>query len=162
MTAKKITENIKSKDLVKYRDLVLATIEYNIQIYSKENIAGVSEIIEHFLSLKPQIEEHFEKGRLTKLKQWFRDLTETVIASNDVKFNTYLKDQTGYDLDIFKSFNQKVEKIITKGKITNDDQFYELRNYLDQLEGIEPVDNDKIKIIDRILFKYEQKNKTNA
>ena len=157
MTAKKITENIKSKDLVKYRDLVLATIEYNIQIYSKENIAGVSEIIEHFLSLKPQIEEHFEKGRLTKLKQWFRDLTETVIASNDVKFNTYLKDQTGYDLDIFKSFNQKVEKIITKGKITNDDQFYELRNYLDQLEGIEPVDNDKIKIIDRILFKYEQK-----
>ena len=41
-----------------------------------------------------QIREHYQKGRLTRLKQWFRDLTEMQVETRDLKFNKYLQDLT--------------------------------------------------------------------
>ena len=113
--------------------------------------------IEHYKGLKTQTEENFQKGRLTRLRQWFRDLTEMQVETGDLKFNKYLQDKTKYDIDIFKSFFQRVEKVTEKGKITTDNQFYDINTMVDQLCQTEPVDNKKIEVLNRLLSEYEQR-----
>ena len=59
----------KESELKKYRDLFLATIDY----YPDNNLMKIKtadfDSVEYFKSLKIQAEDHYKKGRLSKLKQ---------------------------------------------------------------------------------------------
>lgn len=79
------------------------------------------------------------------------------VETGDLKFNKYLQDKTKYNIDIFKSYFQRVDKVIEKGKITTDNQFYDINIMVDQLCQNEPVDNMKIEILNRLLADYEQR-----
>ena len=160
MISNKLNNDEKQAELTKYRELVLATLDYYID--NKEmHIKTVDfDSVQYYQSLKIQTEEHYQKGRLTRLKQWFRDLTEMQVETVDLKFNLYLKEKTKYDIDIFKSYFQRVDKIIQKGIITTDNQFYDINIMVDQLCQTEPVDNEKIEILNRLLSEYEQRKST--
>ena len=152
----KLNQENKQAELQKYRDLVLATIDYYLDNKELHIKTADFDSQKHYEGLKIQTEEHYQKGRLTRLKQWFRDLTEMQVETGDLKFNKYLQDKTKYDIDIFKSYFQRVDKVIEKGKITTDNQFYDINIMVDQLCQTEPVDNEKIEILNRLLREYEQ------
>jgi hypothetical protein len=157
MTDNKLNNDERQAELLKYRDLVLATIDY----YLDNNLMQVKtadfDSDEHYKRLKAQTEGHYQKGRLTKLKQWFRDLTEMQVETGDLKFNNYLQDRTKYDIDVFKSYFQRVDKVIEKGKIVTDSQFYDIGIMVEQLCQTEPVDNEKLEILNKLLGDYEQR-----
>jgi len=157
MSDKKLNKEEKQEELVKYRDLVLATLDYYIDNDGMQIKTSDFDSKEHYKGLKIQTEEHYQKGRQTKLKQWFRDLTEMLVETRDLKFNKYLQDKTKYDIDIFKSYFQSVDKIIEKGKITTDNQFYDINIMVDQLCQTEPVYNNKLQILNILLSEYEQR-----
>ena len=152
-----LNKNEKQAELTKYRDLVLASLDYYIDKKEMQIKTVDFDLTEHYKGLKIQTEEQYQKGRLTRLKQWFRDLTEMQIETGDLKFNKYLQDKTKYDIDIFKSYFQRLDKIIEKGKIMTDNQFYDIKIMVDQLCQIEPVDNNKIEILNKLLREYEQR-----
>ena len=162
MVDKKLNRDEKKEELVKYRDLVLATLDYYIENKEIQIKTADFDSTEHYKGLKTQIEEHYQQGRLTRLKQWFRDLTEMQVETVDLKFNKYLQDKTKYNIDLFKSYFQRVDKLIEKGKITTDNQFYDINIMVDQLCQTEPVDNDKIEILNRLLSEYEQRKSRQA
>lgn len=157
MTDIKPSKKEKQTELVKFRDLVLATIDYYLN--NKEMQIKIADIdsVEHYKGLKKQTEEHFQKGRLTRLKQWFRDLTEIQVETRNLKFNKYLQDKTKYDIDIFKSYFQRVEKLIENGGIITDNQFYDINIMVDQLSQTEPVDLEEIEKLNKLLGDYKQK-----
>lgn len=157
MTSKKLNNDEKQIELQKYRDLVLATLDYYID--NKETHIKTTDFDStgHYKGLKIQTEEHFQKGRLTRLKQWFRDLTEMQAETGDLKFNKCLQDKTKHEIDIFKSYFQRVDKVIEKGKITTDNQFYDISKMIDQLCHTKPVDNNKIEILNNLIADYEQR-----
>lgn len=152
-----LSKEEKQIELQKYRDLVLATLDYYLENKVMQIKTADFDSDEHYKGLKIQTEEQYKKGRLTRLKQWFRDLTEMQIETGDLKFNKYLHDKTKYDIDIFKSYFQRVDKVIEKGKITTDNQFYDINIMVDQLCQTEPVDSEKIEILNRLLSEYEQR-----
>ncbi len=158
MTDKHLNTIEKQAELEKFRDLVLATLDYYLDNKEMQIKTADFDSVEHYKGLKKQTEEHYQKGRLTKLKQWFRDLTEMQIETIDLKFNEFLREKTKYDIDIFDSYFQRVDKVIEKGKITTDNQFYDLNIMVDQLCQSEPVDNDKIEKLNRLLREYEKEN----
>lgn len=160
MADKKLNKDEKQEELVKYRDLVLTTLDYYIDNKEMQIKTADFDSTEHYKGLKTQTEEHYQKGRLTRLKQWFRDLTEMQVETGDLKFNKYLQDKTKYNIDIFKSYFQRLDKIIEKGKITTDNQFYDINIMVDQLCHTEPLDNEKIEILNRLLSEYEQRKST--
>lgn len=133
MTNSKPNKDEKQAELQKYRDLVLATLDYYTDNKEMQIKTADYDSQEHFKGLKIQTEEHYQKGRLARLKQWFRDLTEMQVETGDLKFNKYLQDKTKYEIDIFKSYFQRVEKVTQKGKITTDNQFYDIGIMVDQL-----------------------------
>lgn len=145
--------------------MLLATLDYFIDNNLFKIEGSDFDSTAYLNSLKVQTEEHFAKGRLTMLKNWFRDMTEMPLETRDLKFNKYLKDKTAYDIDIFQSYFQRVDKIITKGKITTDHQFYDLNQMVDQLCHADPVDTERIEILNKLLRDYEtrkSRRKTNA
>lgn len=157
MASNKLNNDEKQVELQKYRDLVLATLDYYIDNKGTQIKTVDFDSTEHYKGLKIQTEEHFQKGRLTRLKQWFRDLTEMQVETGDLKFNKYLQDKTKYEIDIFKSYFQRVDKVIEKGKITTDNQFYDINIMIDQICQTEPVDNKKIEILNNLIADYEQR-----
>jgi len=157
MTKKESSKVDKSQDLVNYRDLILATLDYYLENKIMEIKTSDFDSTIHFQSLKTQTIDHFEKGRLTKLKQWFRDLSEMQIETRDLKFNTYLRNKTGLDIDIFQDYFERINKVIECGKITTDNQFYDVRNMVDYLCQTDPVDQRQIEILNKLLIDYEQK-----
>jgi len=159
---KKISDKLdKPKELTMYRDLILATLDYHIE-NKIMGINGYDQIFtSHFNLLRTQALDHFEKGRLSILKQWFRDLTEIVIESRDLSFDSYIKDKTGLDIDIFQKYQERINRVIDKGRITTANQFYDIRIMVDHLSQRDPVDYKQIAILNNLLTKYEQK-KTKA
>ena len=157
MTKKESSKVDKSQDLVNYRDLILATLDYYLENKIMEIKTSDFDSALGFQSLKTQTIDHFEKGRLTKLKQWFRDLSEMQIETRDLKFNTYLRNKTGLDIDIFQDYFERINKVIECGKITTDNQFYDVRKMVDYLCQTDPVDQRQIEILNKLLIDYEQK-----
>ena len=143
----------KDFELKKYRDLVVATLDYYIANLAINNI-----IKDEYIRLKIQTEEHYLKGKLSILKKWFKDLTSDIIDDRDFGFNEYLKQTTNYEIDIFESYFKRIEKIIEKDQIKTDSQFYELKNYVDYL--IQNNNSDKVLIqrINELLLRFESKN----
>lgn len=161
LTKKKISNENKNEQLAKYRDLVTATLDY----YIENSFGGVKtagfDPIAHFESLKRQTIEHFQKGRLSKLKQWFHDLTEAQREMLDLKFITYIKLKTGDDINIFQSFHTRADKILIKGKITTDNQFNDVRSLVDHLSQVIPNDIDKLERLNSLLADYEKRKPKN-
>ncbi len=157
MTVNKLNKDEKKAELEKYRDLVLASLDYYLDNNLMQIKTADFDSTEHYKGLKIQTEDHYQKGRLTRLKQWFRDLTEMQVETGDLKFNKYLQDKTKYGIDIFKSYFQRVDKIVEKGKITTDNQFYDINMMVDQLCQVEPTDNEKIEKLNKLLSEYEQR-----
>ncbi len=157
MSKNKISVEEKYNDLIKFRDLVLATLDYYLETPSMRAKSDDFDSNEHFELLKKQTLEHFNKGRLTTLKQWFRDLTEMEVESRNLEFNKYLQNKTKYDVDIFEDYFKRVCKIVVKGKITTDNQFYDIQSMVDRLCHKQPVDNERISILNKLLSDYEQR-----
>jgi len=153
----KLNTDEKTSQLIKYRELVLATIDYYLDNQLMKIKSVDFDSTEHFKSLKLQTQELYKKGRLTRLKQWFRELTEMQIETGDLKFNKYLQDRTHSDIDIFKSYFQRIDEIIEKGKITTDHQFYDINSLVNQLCQSEPVDKERIEKLNGLLLNYEKR-----
>lgn len=147
----------KAEELVKYRKLILAAVDYSLEYHVPHMKQEGFDFVAHWKSIKEQAEEHFRKGRLTMLKNWFRDLIEMQLEEGDLKFNQFLIDRTGYDIDIFKAYNQRIERIIAKGKITTDHQYYEINQMVDQLCQMTPTDSAKIEVLNKMLAEYSSR-----
>ena len=109
---------------------------------------------QYFQSLTINATEHYQKGRLATLKRWFRDLIEMQVATHDTKFNAYLRARTNYDIDIFQHFFQRIVKIITKGKITTDAQYYDVKLLMEDGDISRTFDTGKLLLFETILNKY--------
>ncbi|MFP9116644.1 hypothetical protein ACLI08_02545 [Flavobacterium sp. RNTU_13] len=142
----------KETELVYYKKLVLATLDYH------EKTGFIKG--EYLDQLTAQTEEHFTKSRLSKLKQWFKDLSEVFIEQLDFGFNDFLQEETGYDVNVFEAYFTRVDKIIAKGKITTDNQFYDLKNAADLAVQSNLFDIKKTEQLNKLLFDYENKKQS--
>lgn len=157
MTKINLDKNEKQAELEKYRDLVMVTLDYHLSANGMHIRTANFDSTDYYKRLKVHVEEHYQRGRLTILKQWFRDLTEMFVECGDLAFSKYLQDNTNYDVNIFQSYFDRIEKIINKGKITSDNQFYDINIIVDRLCQIEPVDSEKIEALNRLIRDYEER-----
>jgi hypothetical protein len=155
----KINKTKPTKELERYYALVIATIEFYIL---NQKDFGITAPEHYYESLRIDAEDLFNKGKVAKLKQWFRDLTEPLNEPVNFRFNKFIKEKTGYEVDIFKFSYKRIEKIISNGKITTDNQFYDVANMIDFLSENADFPKEKIKELDRMLFDYKKKKNKNA
>jgi hypothetical protein len=151
-----LTPEEKKLELKKYRDILLATLDYLIE-RSKGANYGEFDPTTHFLKLKEETEESYEKGRLTKLKQWFWDMTEEQRETGDLSFGRYIKERTGYHIDIFGAFQKRIDKIIERKRIKTENEYRDVMSMVDNLCHQTPVDKGKIDLLNSLLIDFDDK-----
>jgi hypothetical protein len=87
----------------------------------------------HWNLLKSHAFEYYMQNKLNKLKEMFSIVTGPFISTMDLSFNEYLKNKTGYKVDILKDYFKRMDKLITEGEISNEHHYCEASNFVRNL-----------------------------
>jgi hypothetical protein len=159
MSKSLLTKEEKEKQLKEVKEILLATLDYNILNFPKL-ISVDFNSDKHYENLKNEVLKKYQKGSLSILKQWLRDLTDQPRETRDFEYVKYIKQATGYDFDIFEVFKKRIEKIIASKKITSENQYHDAVEMVDYLSQSEPKYDAKIHLLNELILKFD--NKMNA
>jgi hypothetical protein len=73
-----------------------------------------------YLQEKQETEKDYKELRLEMLQKRLGKLLSRLRNRTDLNFEYYIKEQTGYDIDIFEELRRDVATIVSKRKIEND------------------------------------------
>lgn len=147
-------------ELQRHRDILVATIDYIIEKVASEGLPkdNFEVIAGYYRQQKQQIEKYFEMRRLYMLQQRLNKLTEFPMRRSDLKFSEYIKERTGYNIDIFESLQIRIEQIIKGNQITNKKQLNDIGNILDVYKQ-QSFDQEKKDALLNLIANYFKKKK---
>ncbi len=142
----------------------------NIQIKQLNYYLEWCVTIANFMSKKTgsnEIKEYWEKIKInqkqqdiTEMKAAFNDMTSWALyleSKDRLELNKILRKKFNHDLlDIDKRLQKKIQSFIKKGKISNKEQYYLLREYFERIWDM-PEYKETAKKIEDILFTFENK-----
>ena len=141
---------VKFNELAKYRDLLIATINFSIDSFSTTS-SKKNSFTKHFETIREQTIDMYEKGDLEGLQALFTDQTEMYKEDLDREFNTYLIEVTGYDMDLFDGFFKRIDAVLERGKIKDSEERDDLKRYLELLEDADEQDEKEIVKVNEML-----------
>lgn len=115
-----MTPEEKQSELCRYRVIILATLNY-----LEEHLGGsfvcdqYDPVTEHYQQQKVQAEKDFMHRRLDRLQKRLTSLTKGLQSSIDLAYTPYIKEKTGYDIDIYEDLRKRVNSIIQQNEIRN-------------------------------------------
>lgn len=151
-----MTTEEKQSDLNRYREILLATLDYFIERSKSINYEDF-DVTAHYQQLKVKVEENYQKGRLNRLKQWLRDMTEEPRETGDLSFGRYIKERTGFEIDILGSFQKRIDKIVERKLIKTENEYRDVLAMIDKLCQQAPIDQDKIDILNNLIVDFDDK-----
>jgi hypothetical protein len=99
-----LTSEEKDAGLQRHKHLVLATLNYMLEYYTRSIVfEGLDVAKDYYEQQKLQVENYFLAGRLDKLQQQLHRLMEGLRSRVDLEFTGYIKEKTGYDIDLLKT-----------------------------------------------------------
>ena len=118
-----MTDEEKQTALEKNRILLIAIIDYHLEHYTGSMVFDQWDpAAEYYLQEKQQTEKDYQEFRLALLQQRLGNFVRRLQIHIDINFESYIKEQTGYKLDIFEELRQDVAAIVSKGRIENDEE----------------------------------------
>jgi hypothetical protein len=154
MAKQALTKEEKKAELNRVRDILLATIDYDLTTRSKI-ITNDFNSDEYYSNLKNEIEEKFQKGRLATLNQWLCDFTEGPRETKDLEYCKYIKQATGHSFNIFEIFSKRIEKIIEKKKVSTENQYRDIMELINYLSVFEPENQAKLGLLQKLASDFE-------
>jgi hypothetical protein len=114
----KLTPEQNQSELQRHRAILLAACDYLL----KRNrgcfvVDGADQIAESFEQEKERIEQHFQQGNLKELQRELQRRTAMFSNRVDLQFVPYIKETTGYDLDLFAALHSRMDGIIAQKQI---------------------------------------------
>lgn len=152
---RKMTNPDKHTELEKYRDLNLATLEYLSKTMKIETNDFNTSL--YYQKLKIEVNECFTKGRLSKLKQWFRDLTEMPQETKDLEFSNFIKERTGHQVNLHERFENRISMILDQGRIKTENDYQDVLTKVDYLNQRESSYQTLIDQLNSLLIDFEKK-----
>jgi hypothetical protein len=148
----------KKSALELHRQILLATIDYlNEQEDGRIIYDQFDPVAEYYQQQKLQFEKYFKQGRLDRLQQRLRSLTEGRLRRIDVNFASYIKEKTGYDIDLFENLYKRIDTILSQQEIRDQNELSDVSTML-QLYQKTPVDKDKVNLLNNLLTTYAEQN----
>lgn len=102
-------DELQLPELEKYRILIQATLDYHLEHYTGYMVFDEWDpSAEHYLLQKQQTEKHFQERRADKLQQSLDNLIQGIRRYDDLQFEAYIKEETGYDIKGIENLLQQV------------------------------------------------------
>ncbi len=107
-------------ELEKYKDILLATIDYetHINLWKLDALQLVKEKEMNIL-IKQWIVTDCENGELTKLKKRLKQYTCLHKMMGNLEYSPYIQTATGYSINLFGNIAERVQKIVDRQLIKN-------------------------------------------
>lgn len=144
----------------KYKILVLATLNYLMDRHTGEFVYdGFDPVKQYYEEQKIQAEKYHRQGNLQKLKKQFKRLSQGIINRADTEFTPYIKEKTGYDLDIFTDLRKTGEGILSRGTIQSEKESHTV-SHLMHLYSTTNEDPQKEMLLLSLLSAFHEKGRS--
>jgi len=155
-----LTPDQKQSELQRHRDIILATIDYLLAAHGGCIVFDQEDIItDYYEQQKLQIAKYYKQRRLDRLQQRLASFTKSLISSADLNYADYIKEKTGYDIDIIADLQKRVDAIIAQNEIRSKKEFYDVGTLLHfyHKTSHEP---EKFDILGKLLLDYSERTTT--
>lgn len=116
-----MTSNSRPLASDKYKALVVATLDYLIEHYTGEFVCdGFDPIKDYYQRQQIQAGKYGKQGNVKRLQQQLDKFTDRLLQNTDLAFTEYIKERTGYELDIFKDLLALGEEVLSSGEIRDE------------------------------------------
>jgi hypothetical protein len=113
-------------ELQRYRDILLATFEYHLKkTAARVKVDQLDPDAYFFQLMRQQTEKHYKQGRLKSLQKRFHEMTTMPRLTGDMEFGKFIKEKTGYDIDIFENLQSRIA-IISQKKIKTEKEYHDV------------------------------------
>jgi hypothetical protein len=150
----KLSPEQRATELQNVHTLVQAVLDYHLESLGFKLKTEGFDSDGHFRKLKIEAELHFRKGRLTKLKQWFRDLSEMFVDDSD--FKAYLNLKAGITIDLKDDFEQRVARVEKRGSIRSNNEHREIEEMVSLLSQSNEPDTGRINRLNELLLDFHE------
>jgi hypothetical protein len=160
-----LTPEEKKTELHRQRDLVLATLNYQLELHAGSIVTdGWDAAREYFDQQKLQTEAYFRGRRLDKLQQQLQRLTDGLRSRVDLQYTSYIKEKTGYDIDLFEGLQGHIDRILVQGNIQTDAEaeFVRVQLLINKQTMAEPQQETALKTLFHDYFKRKQQSEKKA
>lgn len=155
-----MTPEQKKLELQRYRSILLATLDYlEKHLGSSILYDQYDPVAEYYQQQKIKTEKYFKHRKLDRLHQQFATLTKGLQNRVDLKFPSYIKEKTGYDIDIFEDRRKRVDTIIGQNEIRGEKELNDVGTMLRYYQAL--TDKQKIEKLNALLTSYFQKKNEN-
>lgn len=116
----------KQFELVKLKAISLATIEYlvrNPDLTNSEDEKSLQDLHQHF---RIQTEKYFQQRRLDRLQHRLSHFFDILIGRVDLNFTNYIRDKTGYEIELLEGLRTRVKIILERNEIRTQKEAYEI------------------------------------
>jgi hypothetical protein len=152
-----LTPEEKQSELQRHRAILLATLDY-----LKERLGGsfvydqYDPVTEYYQKQKVQTEKYFKQHRLDRLQQRLASLTKGLQNRTDLAFALYIKEKTGYDIDIFEVVRKRVNSIIAQNEIRSQKELNDTGTMLSFYHETS-ADGEEVEKLKTLLTNYSER-----
>lgn len=148
----------KQNELEKYKAIVIACLHYLEQKSGKSFVVdGESITATYYQQQQIQAEKYFQQRRLDRLKQQFTRLQSSLRHVADNNFSEYIKNTTGYEVDIFEQLKNKAKVLLEQKEIRDKKDFDKIGELLYYFEKTAP-DPYTVEQLHELMSNYSQNN----
>jgi hypothetical protein len=153
---KRLTPQQKTEQLTRAKDILIATIEYEMERCSGRFVIDGVDMVKNSLDYqKQQAEEYFLKRRLDLIQKMINRYTSSYSGSVDLNYGPYLKQKTGFELDIFESVKEHVNLLLKKCKIDTDEEAFAISIFLRLIEKT-GMQTDCRELLEKLRAQYSE------
>ena len=130
-----------------YKKLIDATIDYSIETFELHDNPD-------FETFRQETSDYYNQGNLEVLMQWFDDLIEPMLDNTDLEFIDYLKEVTGFDVNIYEKLEAEVDELLKQKEIKTGDEYESACMTFDYWIETKPKDK-KTAELSSLIMNYE-------
>lgn len=148
----------KQSELEKYKAIIIACLRYLEQTIGKSfMVDGESIPTTYYQQQQIQAEKYFQQRRLDRLKQQFTRLNSSLLHVADNDFAVYIKNATGYEVDIFEQLKNKAKALLERNEILDKKGFDTIGELLHHFEKTDPNPHI-VEKLHELMHKYYENN----
>ena len=108
-----------------------------------------------FKSHRIDSEKYHSEGKLKKLQAIYNGIEKE--ASEDIMLEQYVFEKTGIKLGMLERYNQKLNKIIERGKLKNENEYHMIMDQINILCQLKERDDKMIDDLNKLIIDFERK-----
>jgi len=151
-----MTPEQKQSELERHRAVLLATLDYLEQHLGGSFVCDQYDpVTEYYRQQKIQTEKYFKQRRLDRLQLQLASLSKGLQNRADLTFAPYIKEKTGYDIDIFEDLRKSVAAIIEQNEIRSQKKLNDIGTMLHYFHDTS-VNGEEVEKLKALLTNYSK------